>query len=60
MKRHTWFALFFASVLASVGYCGLRRGSWRTAFRYRLIERVMDRTPEDATELRHWSRKDAA
>jgi hypothetical protein len=53
MTRHTWGTLLLATVLAGIGYAGLRRGSWRTAYRYRLIAPVVRKV--EVTEAEVWA-----
>lgn len=60
MRRYTRLSLLLGVLAACVGMAGLHRVARRTAYRFRVIQRVMDRSHEDATELRHWSRKGAA
>lgn len=48
MKRYTWLTLLAGAAIASIGYAGLRRGAWRTAFRYRLIDRTLTNNPAPA------------
>lgn len=53
MRRHSWLTLLAATVVASIGYAGLRRGSWRTAFRYRLVAPVLQKV--EVTEEEVWA-----